>query len=104
MQKFYKIESGFLLAQKKFSGQVQKKKSIKSSEFSLAESMHHKPPTPDRPVRKRPSKNHFLQSDASTDPFPIWAEPEAWTCEEKRTAGSAGTKSLHAKWSAEKRP
>ena len=103
MQNFNKIESGFLLAQKQ-NLQGKFKKYIKTSEFWLAESMHHKPPTPDRPVRKRPSTNHFLQSGASTDPFPIWAEPEAWTCEEKRTAGSAGTKSLHTKLSAEKRP
>ena len=102
MQKFNKIESGFLLAQKIFRASL--KEYIKKSEFWLAESKHHKPPTPDRPVRKRPSKNHFLQNGASTDPFPIWAEPEAWTCEEKRTAGSAGTKSLHTKLSAEKRP
>ncbi len=103
MQKFNKkTESGFLLAQKTFQGKF--KIIIKKSESWLAESKHHKPPTPDTPVRNRPSTNHFLQSDASRDPYPIWAEWEAWTCEEKRTAESAGTKSLHAKWSGEKRP
>ncbi len=100
MQIQQKLRAGFFWL-KKFSGQVQK--SIKKSEFWLAESKHHKPPTPDRPVQKCPSTNHFLRIDASTDPFPIWAEPEAWTCEEKRMAGSAETKSLHAKWSGEKR-
>jgi hypothetical protein len=96
MQKFKKkIESGFLLAQKTFKGKF--KKFIKKSESWLAESKHHKPPTPDIPVQSRPSTNHFLRIAASKDPYPIWAEPEAWTCEEKHTAGSAGTQSLHAK-------
>ncbi len=100
MQNLTKIESGFLLAQNIFRASFK----IKKSEYWLAESKHHKSPTPDRPVQKCPSTNHFLRIDASTDPFPIWVEPEAWTCEEKRTAGSAGTKSLHAKLSGEKRP
>ncbi len=82
MQKSNKIESGFLLAQQIFRASF--KKSIKKSEFWLAESKHHKPPTPDRPVRNHPSTNHFLRIAASMDPYPIWAEPEAWTCEEKR--------------------
>ena len=87
---------------KNFQGKF--KKSIKKSESWLAESKHHKPPTPDTPVQNRPSTNRFLRIDASMDPYPIGAEPEAWTCEEKRMAESAGTKSLHAKWSGEKRP
>ncbi len=102
MQDLTKIESGFLLAQKFFQGKF--KIIIKKSEFWLAESMHHKPPTPDTPVQKPPSMNRFLRIDASMDPFPIWEEPEAWLCEEKHTAGSAETKSLHVKWSGEKRP
>jgi hypothetical protein len=97
-----KIESGFLLAQKIFQGKF--KSIIKKSESWLAESKHHKPPTPDTPVQYRPSTNRFLRIDASRDPYPIWAEPEAWPCEEKHMAGSAGTMSLHAKWSGEKRP
>ncbi len=96
------LRAGFFWLKKFF--RASSKKSIKKSEFWLAESRHHKPPTPDTPVRNRPSTNHFLRIDASTDPYPIWAEPEAWTCEEKHTAGSAGMKSPHAKWSGEKRP
>ncbi len=95
MQNSTKIESGFLLAQKIFRASL--KEYIKKSEFWLSESKHHKTPKPDRSVRTRPSANHFLRIAASLDPYPIWVEPEAWTCEEKRTAGSAGTKSLHAK-------
>ena len=79
-------------------------KHIKNSEFWLAEPKHHKLPTPDRSVRICPSTNHFLRIAASLDPYPTWAEPEAWTCEEKRTAESAGMKSLHAKWTGEKMP
>jgi hypothetical protein len=95
MQNLTKIESGFLLAQKIFRASF--KKYIKKSESWLAESKHHKPPTPDTQVQKCPSMNRFLRIDASKDPYPIWAEPEAWPCEEKHTAGSAETKSLHAK-------
>ncbi len=75
MQKFNKIESGFLLAQKTFQGKF--KIFIKKSESWLAESKHHKPPTPDIPVPTRPSTNRFLRIDASMDPYPVWAEPDA---------------------------
>ena len=101
MLKFKKLRAGFFWL-KNFQGKSQKH--IKNSEFWLAESKHHKLPTPDRSVRICPSTNHFLRIAASLDPYPTWAEPEAWTCEEKRTAGSAGTMSLHAKWSEEKMP
>jgi hypothetical protein len=96
-----KIESEFSLAQT-FQGKF--KISIKKFQSWLAESKHHKKQTPDTPVLYRPSTNRFLRNDASMDPYPIWAEPEAWPCGGKHTAGSAGTMSLHAKWSGEKRP
>jgi hypothetical protein len=51
------IERGFLLAQKIFQGKF--KIIIKKSESWLAESKHHKPPTPDIPVQYRLSRNRF---------------------------------------------
>ena len=102
MQNSIKIESGFLSAQKIFRASFQEH--IKNSEFWLAELKHHKLPKLDRSARTRPSTNQFLRIAVSLDPYPTWAEPEAWTCEEKRTAGSSGTKSLHVKWSEEKMP
>ncbi len=103
MQKFNKkLRAGFFRLKKFFRASFQEH--IKNSEFWLAELKHHRPPRPDRSVRTHPSTNQFLRIAASLDPYPTWAEPEAWTCEEKRTAGSAGTMSLHAKWSKEKTP
>ncbi len=76
MQKFNKkLRAGFFWLKKFFRASF--KKSIKTSEFWLAESKHHKPPTPDRPVRNCPSANHFLRIAASLDPYPIWVEPGA---------------------------